>query len=98
MYKRQTRPRRAADLIERRHLVPGAWDPSLIELVQGAGLARTIPADQVLAATVGALDGTLTLGQTIGAVCALTGDDPDQVEKRLMPQLRELLLTGMLEL
>lgn len=94
----RTRPRRAADLIERRHLVPGAWDPSLIELVQGAGLARTIPADQVLAATVGALDGTLTLGQTIGAVCALTGDDPDQVEKRLMPQLRELLLTGMLEL
>lgn len=92
------RPRRAADLIERRHLVPGAWDPSLIELAQGAGLARTVPADQVLAATVGALDGTLTLGQTIAAVCALTGDDPDETRERLLPQVRELLVTGMLEL
>ena len=28
-----SRPRRAGDLMERRHLVPGAWDPTLIELV-----------------------------------------------------------------
>lgn len=92
-----SRPRRAADLMERRHLVPGAWDPTLIELVQGAGFARTVPADQVLAATVGALDGTLTLGQTVAAVCALTGDDPEQARERLLPVIRELLIIGMLE-
>lgn len=93
-----TRPHRADDVIERRHLVPGAWDPSLIELVQGAGLARSLPADQALAATVGALDGTLTLGQTIAAVCALTDADPEQTRARLLPQVRELLITGMLTL
>lgn len=93
-----SRPRRAGDLMERRHLVPGAWDPTLIELVQGAGLARIVPADQALAATVGALDGTLTLGQTIAAVCALTDADPDQTRQRLLPQVRELLITGMLTL
>lgn len=93
-----SRLHRASDLIERRHLVPGAWDPSLIELVQGAGLARTVPVDQALAATVGALDGTLTLGQIIAAVCALTDADPEQTRERLLPQVRDLLITGMLTL
>ena len=93
------RPTRAADVVERRHLTPGEFDPMLIELVQGAGFARVVPADQVLAATVGALDdGTLTLDQTLAAVCALTDHDLDDTRQRVLPQLRELILTGMLEL
>lgn len=91
-----TRPIRADDVMERRHLVPGAWDPTLIELVQGGGLARTQVADQVLAATVGALDGTLTLEQTLAAVCALTGDDLDEARGRVFAQVRELIVAGML--
>ena len=93
-----TRPVRAEDVVERRHLTPGQWDPLLIELVQGAGLARTVPADQALAATVGALDGTLTLGQVIAAVCALTDADVEETRARVLPAVRELALTGMVAL
>ena len=93
-----TRPVRAEDVVERRHLTPGQWDPLLIELVQGAGLARTVPADQALAATVGALDGTLTLGQVIAAVCALTDADVEETRARVLPAVRELALTGMVTL
>ncbi len=89
---------RAADVVERRHLTPGEWDPMLIELVQGAGFARAVPADQLLAATVGALDGTLTLGQVLGAVCALTDADEAEARARVLPAVRELVRTGMVTL
>lgn len=92
------RPVRASDVMERRHLTPGEWDPVLIELVQGRGLARAVRADQALAATVGALDGTLTLGQVIAAVCALTDADVDETRERLLPIVRELVITGMVTL
>lgn len=92
------RPVRAEDVVERRHLTPGQWDPMLIELVQGAGFARAVPADQLLAATVGALDGTLTLGQVLGAVCALTDADPAEARTRVLPAVRELIVTGMVTL
>ena len=93
-----SRPVRAEDVIERRHLTPGDWDPMLIELVQGAGFARVVRADQLLAATVGALDGTLTLGQVLGAVCALTDVDEDEARARALPAVRELLITQMVTL
>lgn len=93
-----SRPVRAADVVERRHLIPGQWDPMLIELVQGAGFARSMRADQQLAATVGALDGTLTLGQVVAAVCALTDTDEDETLERMLPAVRELILTGMVML
>ena len=93
-----SRPVRAEDVVERRHLTPGQWDPLLIELVQGAGLARTVRADQALAATVGALDGTLTLGQVVAAVCALTDADEEQTRDRILPAVRELAITGMVAL
>lgn len=89
---------RAGDVIERRHLTPGAWDPMLIELVQGAGLGRTVRADQLLAATVGACDGELTLRQIATAVCALTDTDPEDAFATLAPALRELIAAGMLRL
>lgn len=93
-----SRPVRAQDVVERRHLTPGQWDPMLIELVQGAGFARSVRADQQLAATVGALDGTLTLGQVLGAVCALTDADEEETRARVLPAVRELILTGMVAL
>ena len=93
-----SRPVRAEGVVERRHLTPGQWDPMLIELVQGAGFARAVPADQQLAATVGALDGTLTLGQVLAAVCALTDVDPDEARQRVLPAVRELLITRMVTL
>lgn len=94
----EARPVRAEDVVERRFLTPGAWDPTLIELVQGAGFARTVRADQLLAATVGALDGTLTLGQTVTAVCSLTGEDVEEARARMLPAIRELLIGGLLHL
>lgn len=93
-----SRPVRAQDVVERRHLTPGEWDPMLIELVQGAGFARVVLADQLLAATVGALDGTLTLGQVLGAVCALTDADAEEAHRRVLPAVRELVATGMVAL
>ncbi|GAB2540263.1 DUF7059 domain-containing protein [Brachybacterium huguangmaarense] len=90
------RLRRADDVVERRHLTPGAWDPMLIELVQGAGFGRSIRADQLLAATVGACDGDLTLDQIVGAVCALTDADPAEARGAVLPSVREMVRTGML--
>ncbi|MFC7456602.1 methyltransferase [Brachybacterium sp. GCM10030267] len=92
------RPVRAADVIERRHFTPGAWDPTLIELAQGAGFARVVRADQILAATVGALDGTLTLGQVLAAVCALTDADEHEARARVLPAVRELVISRMVTL
>ena len=89
---------RADDVVERRHLTPGAWDPMLIELVQGAGLARVVRTDQILAATVGALDGTLTVAQIVSAVCALTDADPDEALEQVLPSLRDLVITSMVTL
>lgn len=89
---------RAEDVVERRHLTPGAWDPMLIELVQGAGLARAVRADQLLAATVGALEGTLTVGQVVAAVSALTDADPDEALTQVLPILRDLVITSMVSL
>lgn len=89
---------RADDVMERRFLVPGAWDPMRIDLVQGAGLAREVPAGQLLAATVGACDGTLTLAQIIDAVCALTDEDPQEARTSLEPDLRDLAIAGILHI
>lgn len=89
---------RAEDVMERRFVVPGQWDPIRIDLVQGGGVAREVGAGQTLAATVGACDGTLTLGQIIDAVCALTEADPQDERETLEPQIRDLLVGGILQL
>src|SRR5690606_22888100 len=53
----------AADVTEARHHLPGNGDPSVIELRQGGGFARTIGVDSALAGFVGACDGDLTVIQ-----------------------------------
>lgn len=93
-----SRPVRADDVVERRHLTPGAWDPMLIEIVQGAGLGRAVAASQVLAGTVGACDGSLTLEQILSAVSALTDGDLEEIVAAEMPALRGLIRKGMLHL
>jgi SAM-dependent methyltransferase len=93
-----TYPVHADDVMERRHLHPGEADPILSELVQGAGFARTVPADLALDATFGALDGELRLDQVIGAVCALTDLDVQETTATLLPRVRDLIRVGMLRI
>ncbi|MDQ1205155.1 methylase of polypeptide subunit release factors [Microbacterium sp. SORGH_AS 862] len=87
----------AADVTEARHHLPGAEAPSVIELRQGGGLARTVSADPALAALVGASDGELPVGVLIDAIADLLEVDAGALRTDLLPKVRELVLTGMLE-
>src|SRR5690606_17120386 len=53
----------AGDVTETRHYMPGAENPTVIELRQGGGFGRSVQADPALAGLVGASDGELTVGQ-----------------------------------
>lgn len=86
----------AADVTEARHHVPGSDDPSVIELRQGGGLARSIAVDPALAALVGACDGDLTVGALIGAIAQLMEVDDEALTVELLPRVRELVFTGFL--
>ncbi|MFV0253483.1 MAG: methyltransferase [Beutenbergiaceae bacterium] len=91
-------PEVAPDVTEERHLRPGAGDPEVILLRQGGGLRRVVRAGTWLAAVVGACDGELTLGQITAAVALLLDDDPVELRAGVYPQLRELLVDGLLTL
>jgi hypothetical protein len=67
-----------------------------MDLRQGAGFARTVPLGTALAAVVGACDGTLPLGVICGAVADLLEVDAAELQAEVMPQVRELVLTGQL--
>nr|WP_246414198.1 methyltransferase [Microbacterium thalassium] len=86
----------APDVTEARHHVPGHEDPSVIELRQGAGFARSMSVDPALAALVGASDGDLTVGALIAAIAELLDVGVDKLRADLMPRVRELLFTGFL--
>ncbi|MGN6325255.1 class I SAM-dependent methyltransferase [Pseudolysinimonas sp.] len=90
------RLRVAADVTEERSHWPGAADPSIIVLRQGGGFRREIRADTGLAAVVGACDGELPAGVIVGAVAQLLEVDPAALRAELVPQLRELLVGGLL--
>lgn len=92
------RPVVADDVTEARHHLPGAEAPSVIELRQGGGLARTIEVDPALAALVGASDGDLTVGQLSDAIAELLEVDAAALRADLLPRVRELVFTGMLRL
>jgi SAM-dependent methyltransferase len=93
-----SRARVAGDVTEERSHWPGAADPSVIVLRQGGGLRRSVRADTGLAAVVGACDGELGLGVLIDAVADLLEVDAAALRVELLPQLRELLVDGLLEL
>ncbi|CAN5251419.1 methyltransferase [soil metagenome] len=86
----------APDVTEERHYWPGAEDPTVMLLRQGSGFARTVPVGTALAAVVGACDGSLPLGAICGAVADILGVDPGELTAEVLPQVRELVLTGLL--
>ncbi len=88
----------ASDVTEARHHLPGAEHPSVIELRQGGGFARTVTADPALAALVGACDGDLPVGALIDAIAQLLEVDAVALRADLLPQVRDLVFTGFLDL
>jgi hypothetical protein len=88
----------APDVTEERHYWPGDEHPTVITLVQGSGFRRRVDAGTALAAIVGACDGTLSIDVICAAVAELLDVDPHALRDEVMPQLRELLFTGMLRI
>nr|WP_308116466.1 methyltransferase [Microbacterium sp. EST19A] len=86
----------ASDVTEARHLLPGDDDPSVIELRQGGGLARTVNVDPALAAFVGACDGELTVGQIVAALADLFDVPLADLWADLEPRIRALVFDGLL--
>lgn len=84
------------DVTEERHYWPGEENPTVIRLRQGGGLARMIDADAALAGLVGASDGDLTVAEIVGALAHLLEVDEGALREQLLPQVRELLVTGLL--
>ncbi|MBD3943478.1 methyltransferase [Microbacterium sp. NEAU-LLC] len=86
----------AGDVTEARHHLPGAEDPTVIELRQGGGFGRALGVDPGLAALVGACDGDLPVGVLIDAIAQLLGVDAGALRADLIPRVRELVFTGFL--
>lgn len=86
----------APDVTEARHHRPGAEEPSVIELRQGAGFGRVLNVDPALAALVGACDGDLPLGVLIDAIADLLEVDAAALRADLLPRVRALAFTGFL--
>lgn len=87
----------APDVTEARHHMPGAEDPTVIELRQGGGFGRALGVDPGLAALVGACDGDLPVGVLVAAIAELMEVDAAALRDDLLPRVRELLFTGFLE-
>jgi len=81
---------------EARHLLPGNDDPSVIELRQGSGFARTVNVDPALAAFVGACDGELTVGQIVAALADLFEVPLADLWSEIEPRIRALVFDGLL--
>jgi methylase of polypeptide subunit release factors len=88
----------AGDVTETRHYWPGNDDPTVIELRQGGGFARTVESGTALSALVGACDGELSAAAIIGALAQLLAADEASLRRELAPQVRELVATGILRL
>ncbi|MGB3732250.1 class I SAM-dependent methyltransferase [Microbacterium sp.] len=86
----------AADVTEARHHLPGDDAPSVIELRQGGGFARTIGVDPALAGFVGACDGELTVMQIVQALADLFEVPLADLWADLEPRIRRLVEDGLL--
>ncbi|MGO2660486.1 DUF7059 domain-containing protein [Mycetocola reblochoni] len=93
---RATRLRVAPDVTEERHYWPGAEDPTVMALRQGAGFGRAVPLDTGLAAFVGACDGELAVGVIVDALAELLDADAAALEGSLLPRVRELMADAIL--
>lgn len=90
----ETRFTRSPDLVEHRHFVPGATDPTTITLEQGIGFGQVFDLDTALAGFVSVADGTLTLRQTAQALAQLLDVNPIALEDQLIEQVRRLVAVG----
>lgn len=88
----------ASDVTETRHYLPGAENPTVIELRQGGGFGRSIQADPALAGLVGASDGELSAGQILGALAQLLEVDEGALTASVLPAVRALIDDGFLRL
>ncbi len=77
---------------------PGAEDPEHVVFRQRVGLLRAVKADTALAATLGALDSDLTVGQVLAAVAQVLQADAAELAAALIPELRQALLDQLLVL
>lgn len=84
------------DVSEERYGRPGAEDPQVVLLRQGAGLQRAVRADAALAGLVGACDGDLPLGVLLGALGRLLDEPVADLATRLIPAVRGLVADGLL--
>ena len=93
------RPVLAPDVTEERHLIPGAAEPTVILLRQGAGLGRTLQASTAVAALAGVADGELSIGQVASAVAALSElnrADAAALRAEMVEATRRLVTMGFL--
>ena len=93
------RPVLAPDVTEERHLIPGAAEPTVILLRQGAGLGRTLQASTAVAALAGVADGELSVGQVASAVAALSElnrADAAALRAEMVEATRRLVTMGFL--
>jgi methylase of polypeptide subunit release factors len=88
----------AGDITETRHYWPGNDDPTVIELRQGGGFARTVESGTALSALVGACDGELSAAAIVAALAQLLDVDEGSLRAELAPRVRELVATGILRL
>lgn len=88
----------APDVTEERSHWPGAEHPTVITLRQGGGFRRELQVGTALAAVVGACDGELELGAIIGAVASILDVDLDALTAEIVPEVRELLIAGLLSI
>lgn len=88
--------RRASDVTEERHYLPGSPDPTVILMRQGGGLGHAIRVGSNTSAFIGACDGELTAGQIVNAISIITDQQEQQVREEVASLLPDLLMTGML--
>lgn len=86
----------APDVTEARHHMPGAEDPTVIELRQGTGFGRALSVDPATAGLVGASDGDLSVGAIVDAIADLLEVDAGELRADVLPRVRELLIDGFL--
>ena len=70
---------------------PGAADPEHLVLRQRTGLLRGMRLSTVTGAVLGALDGDLTVGQTMAAVAQLLEVPAEEVAAEAIPAVRQAL-------
>ena len=85
----------APDVTEERHGTPGAPDPALILLRQGAGLRRSVILSSEAAGFAGVCDGELSAGQILTALGSLLGWQ-DGPAPQLLREIKGLITHGFL--